>query len=234
MAKQTFEQKRRFDIEPLYSQMRLEYIQSLIHQAVSGDQTSKQIAKRIDLMFDRIIQIDNFTKLDNLLGLQSALELAMDFARQSGTPLTLLYEDGDQFKRINDELGHEVGNMIIQEIANGNRRALKRSSDWAAHVEYSNSQVGTIARQGGDEFAVVLPGTPLEGAAVVVKRIEDEVTRAVKRAVPNYKRHFKKDFTITIGMVEFDRKIDTNWREFLHRADFDMQRLKREKKQARD
>ncbi len=78
-------------------------------------------------------------------------------AQRAGTPLALLMIDLDDFKLVNDTLGHLFGDDVLRWAA-GQIRAVLRGSDVAA-------------RYGGDEFAVVLPDTPAEGAREVGERI---------------------------------------------------------------
>jgi diguanylate cyclase (GGDEF)-like protein len=66
--------------------------------------------------------------------------------------------DLDHFKNVNDEHGHAVGDEVLQEVAGRARAAIRQGSDW-------------IARYGGEEFVIVLPETPLAGAAATAEKI---------------------------------------------------------------
>ena len=78
-------------------------------------------------------------------------------ARREHKTLTLLALDLDGFKEINDGLGHHAGDRVLQQVAARLRRTLRQSD--------------TIARIGGDEFAVLLPSTDLDGAMLAARKI---------------------------------------------------------------
>src|SRR5262245_61432524 len=86
---------------------------------------------------------DTLTRLPNRLLFKDRLDQEMTRAMRSGDILGLLYVDLDHFKRINDTLGHSVGDELLQIVAMRLREAVK--------------EVDTVARIGGDEFVIILP-----------------------------------------------------------------------------
>jgi diguanylate cyclase (GGDEF)-like protein/PAS domain S-box-containing protein len=108
----------------------------------------------------RMASHDALTGLPNRLLLQDRLQQAIVQAQRSGRQVGVMFVDLDRFKHVNDSLGHEAGDRLIVEIA---RRlgAVLRESD-------------TVARQGGDEFVVVLAelGGP-DDAALVARKLLD-------------------------------------------------------------
>ena len=113
--------------------------------------------------------VDPATELPNRRAFLEQLERAMSVARIRKQSLAVLYLDLDDFKRVNDTLGHKIGDLLLKSIA-GRLLASVRSSDivWPSAVD-DGSQV---ARVGGDEFMVLLPGIRRgEDAATVSKRI---------------------------------------------------------------
>ncbi len=103
---------------------------------------------------------DALTGLPNRLLFSANLEQAIELARRHRQPLALMFLDLDRFKRINDTLGHPVGDRLLQ-IVGERLRAAVRAED-------------TVARLGGDEFTVVLSelGHPEEAATQAAKLIK--------------------------------------------------------------
>lgn len=85
---------------------------------------------------------DPLTGLHNRQFFEKKLAARVEHARMTGERLAVFFMDGDRFKEVNDELGHEVGDQVLQGIA-GRLRAALRETD-------------VVARLGGDEFAVLL------------------------------------------------------------------------------
>ncbi|MHB1245631.1 MAG: diguanylate cyclase domain-containing protein [Sulfuriferula sp.] len=86
---------------------------------------------------------DVLTDLPNRILLQDRLNQAIELARRQCTQLAVMFMDLDQFKHINDSLGHGIGDQLLQSVAQ-RLQACVRQSD-------------TVSRQGGDEFVLLLP-----------------------------------------------------------------------------
>jgi diguanylate cyclase (GGDEF)-like protein len=101
---------------------------------------------------------DDLTGLPNRAFFRESAEQAFAEARELGSGVAVLLIDLDRFKEINDTLGHESGDLLLEELG-GRLREILRGSD-------------TVARLGGDEFAVLAPGQHDEqSAGVVAERI---------------------------------------------------------------
>ncbi len=111
-----------------------------------------------ELERQRLLQLtDDLTGLFNRRALHACLAAALERGRQYGEPVALAIVDQDGLKQINDAYGHPAGDRSIIAIASILSRA-RRVSD-------------SVARMGGDEFAVVMPNTTAEGASQLLDRI---------------------------------------------------------------
>lgn len=110
-----------------------------------------------------------------------------DFARalRYGTPLTVMMLDIDKFKSVNDRWGHSAGDKVIVDMARHMSRQL-RAADLGA-------------RLGGEEFAVILPDTGLEGGMQLAERIRHAV-EASEVSEPEHAEAMR--YTVSIGIAE--------------------------------
>ena len=116
--------------------------------------------------------IDSLTRLPNRELLKDRLSAALSLAKRYGRRAALLFLDLDNFKRINDTLGHSVGDLLLQATAERLKSSL-RQSDTVSRLEGAEEQGETIARLGGDEFTVLLPEVRRsEDVASVAERIQ--------------------------------------------------------------
>jgi diguanylate cyclase (GGDEF)-like protein/PAS domain S-box-containing protein len=109
---------------------------------------------------------DHLTSLANRRAFFEAAELELDRAAHSPRPLALIVFDADHFKRINDRHGHPAGDRVLCDLANALRDTFRA--------------VDTVARLGGEEFAVLLPSSGIEQALASAERLRAQVaTRLV-------------------------------------------------------
>ncbi len=118
--------------------------------------------------------IDSLTRLPNRALFKDRLNTALKLVKRHNRHLALLYLDLDHFKRINDTLGHGVGDLLLQATADRLKLSV-RSSDSVSRTasnEPIESESESVARMGGDEFTVLLPQIDRsEDAALVAQRI---------------------------------------------------------------
>jgi diguanylate cyclase (GGDEF)-like protein/PAS domain S-box-containing protein len=133
-------------------------------------------------------------------------ERALDRARRSKSPVSVLMADLDHFKEINDRHGHAIGDEVIRKVAAAAREVLRRSE--------------IIGRYGGEEFAVVLPDTDAENARIIAERIRSRVSRI---AIPGG----DQGLSISIGATTRQPEDVTSIDEVLDEADKAMYEAKR-------
>ncbi|MGM0693412.1 MAG: diguanylate cyclase [Pseudomonadota bacterium] len=142
---------------------------------------------------------DPLTGLLNRRGFERRLEEAMVEWHKVETPSALMLFDLDHFKPINDEGGHALGDEMLRRIAQVAIREVRRSDH--------------VARQGGDEFAVLLPGCTLCQAEHIAESLRQAVSEIV---VVHQKREYL--VTLSIGITALCKQ-DWDYRSVLARAD---------------
>jgi diguanylate cyclase (GGDEF)-like protein len=126
---------------------------------------------------------DELTGLANLRALRETAATEIERCRRFDHPLSVAYLDIDDFKAVNDRVGHEAGDRVLVALANV-ARATMRSIDM-------------VARVGGDEFVILMPETGDETALPLADRLRAAFSRAVKvEGVP---------VTCSIGLASFRR-----------------------------
>jgi len=115
--------------------------------------------KRADEAIRKLAFYDQVTGLPNRTLFREHLSMAMHHARRNGTKIAVLFLDLDNFKRINDSLGHVAGDQLLQEVSSRLQQSI-RCTDLAATdastPERNDASKNSLARLGGDEFTVML------------------------------------------------------------------------------
>jgi diguanylate cyclase (GGDEF)-like protein len=106
---------------------------------------------------------DPLTDVGNYRLLHQRLEYELLRHARERRELAILLIDLDDFKQVNERLGHAAGDDVLRRVAGTLRDAVRRQD--------------TVARQGGDEFAILAPSTDREGAAMLAARISDRLAR---------------------------------------------------------
>jgi diguanylate cyclase (GGDEF)-like protein len=111
----------------------------------------EQVQGRLDFLTDTL----------NRRGFYEALAAEVARSRRSATPVSVAYMDCDNFKVINDTIGHAAGDDALQAVAKRAKSVLRKSD--------------SLARVGGDEFALIFPDTNAQGAADAVNKLRHEL-----------------------------------------------------------
>lgn len=117
--------------------------------------------KRTEAYIHHLAHFDILTNLPNRSLLADRVNQAIAVAGREQRTLAVLFIDLDNFKHINDSLGHSAGDHVLSESAQRLRRCVR--------------DMDTVSRLGGDEFAVLLPDATPEGAEKVARKIIQEV-----------------------------------------------------------
>jgi diguanylate cyclase (GGDEF)-like protein len=149
--------------------------------------------------------VDSGSGLFNRSYFQSRLEEELQRASRQGTPLAIQIIDVDSFKAINDRFGHLAGDSVLRDVAEILRRSVR--------------VFDVCARFGGDEFAVVMPGSTLESATVVAERIRGRIH---ERQPPT-----ADDPAVTVSIGVAQLRAGEHARDVIERADRALYKAKR-------
>jgi diguanylate cyclase (GGDEF)-like protein len=120
---------------------------------------------------------DDLTGLANRRRFSESLGLEVSRAERFGEPLALVLADLDDFKRVNDLYGHQVGDEVLRRFADLMRESVR--------------EFDLAVRHGGEEFAVLLPGTDLEGGERLAERLAESLRGTV------FASHGEERFSVT-------------------------------------
>jgi diguanylate cyclase (GGDEF)-like protein len=146
---------------------------------------------------------DVLTGLSNRRFFYEKLAYEIEVMKRTKSPICLALIDIDDFKRINDEFGHLEGDRVLQQLATLLNNNVRR--------------IDNVARWGGEEFAVILPNTNIQGAVTVVERL--------RKTIEDYP--FSSKITISIGLAAAKEKIEVD--KFVQIADEVLYKAKEKK-----
>ncbi len=144
---------------------KLSYLQKPFHPHEVRQMTISLGSKwRAEHRIVRLAYFDSLTGLANRQQAQTCLDTALAAAAARGRSMAVLYLDLDNFKRVNDTLGHAIGDELLCGVAGRLRGGLRHG--------VAGEHAGLIARMGGDEFVVILPEiNDARDAGVVAARL---------------------------------------------------------------
>jgi diguanylate cyclase (GGDEF)-like protein len=135
--------------------------------------------------YSHVKHLSETDELTGVLNMRAFATIAERVAQQAGRyarPFSVLMIDSDSLKQVNDTLGHETGNRLLQQTVDCIQGRLR--------------QTDLVARYGGDEFVALLPETPCTGAAGVAERIRKSI-----EAIALASREQKVSASVSIGVA---------------------------------
>ena len=142
-------------------------------EIVSLTENFNGLTKRLSTLYVKLEDMaftDQLTSLPNRSRLHEILEFHTSLNHRDNTPFCLFMMDLDQFKMVNDTLGHHVGDILLQHVSE-RLKSILRKSDYISMVSETDSHLyktDIVARLGGDEFAAVLPAMSCETEAKII------------------------------------------------------------------
>ncbi len=134
--------------------------------------------ERTAAIIQREARYDSLTSLHNRRAFNDALERDINNASQSDTKLALLFMDLNDFKRINDSLGHSAGDEVLKVVAGRLQQAVRQTNK---QKSITNRTLDSISRIGGDEFTLILKDIhSTKDADVAAQRILDSLALPIQ------------------------------------------------------
>jgi two-component system cell cycle response regulator len=136
--------------------------------------------------------LDPLTSLHNRRYMNNHLTTLFDESAQSGRPISVLVIDIDYFKAVNDNYGHDVGDLVLKDFATRIRRNIRG--------------IDLACRMGGEEFVVVMPDTDVSQAYKVAERLRVSIASepfSAGEGLPSL------DITASVGVAAFEYPEDT-------------------------
>jgi len=161
--------------------------------------------KRAKLEMERLAYTDALTGLHNRRSFMSRLQEECERVRRFDQQLSVVLLDLDRFKQVNDTWGHEAGDAVLRHVAE--------------EISGCSRSCDVPGRLGGEEFALLLPGTGTDGALRVAERLRS----AVSRHRPN---SGAEPVTASVGVATIDPG-DPDWQALLRSADAALYKAKR-------
>ncbi|MBP7125008.1 diguanylate cyclase [Myxococcota bacterium] len=211
-----------------------EQLKALVHRAVRSQEVVREnlrlqqelqsLQVRLDALVEQrtaslvqenvvlreMAERDALTGLFNARALHKRLQEEQERVHRYGEIVSLVMIDLDHFKDVNDTWGHLVGDAVLREVGMTLRRTV-RQGDF-------------VGRYGGEEFLVIAPGTPEEGAVRLAERLRASVESIAIPAGPETSLRQ----TISLGVATGRRGEEASLQEVLRRADECLYRAKRD------
>lgn len=153
---------------------------------------------------------DPLTDLVNRRHFETILAREVDRVARAGEPALVLMVDIDHFKAVNDSHGHAAGDLVIQSVARSLLECVR--------------PMDTVARFGGEEYAVILPNCPPAFGQAVAERIR----RKVEESMVQISLHQRLSITISVGGAYAPQWVRSSAALWIERADRQLYRAKSE------
>ena len=172
----------------------LERQRAAIEEANRRLRAQNEALRRANEVLAQLSLTDGLTRLHNHRHFQDQFAREAKRADRTHQPLALALVDIDDFKRLNDELGHAAGDAVLQEVARLMLEEL-RDSDF-------------LSRYGGEEFALLAPQTDLAGATALAEKLRLGISRS---RLPVLGPHGRVSVTVSVGVTLYDGNTTTTF-----------------------
>lgn len=187
-------------------QQKITELQQAEKQLAESNQRLEAEVKKRTAQLEKIATTDELTGLYNRREIMRILDIEISRVSRQQTPLSIMMLDLDHFKAINDQYGHQTGDVTLQNAA--------------ASISQGIRKTDAIGRIGGEEFLIIMPDTTIESAYDHADRIRQ--TLAEQKSTDTAKQFC----TTSIGVAQFLQ--DDTLKSFIQRADETLYRAKAE------
>ena len=162
----------------------------VLHHAMDRHRIKEKLASvtsrlhETNRQLEKMALLDPLTELYNRRGLQQVLKREMQLAIREGGKLMVLLLDVDDLKKINDSLGHPVGDILLKETSKKIRNSVRASDH--------------VARIGGDEFILLLPKTELKEGLQLAERLRSSIASTTITVSEKETLHITASFGLTL------------------------------------
>ncbi len=181
--------------KPSFAPDELRFLEAIASQTALALEKAKLIA-----FLEQLSITDELTGIANRRHFEWRLSEEIERARRYQYPLSALMLDLDNFKQINDTHGHQVGDIVLQQIAERLKRILRRTD--------------FLARYGGEEFVILAPQTPADRALILAERLRQVIAESPISVSPDLQIRT----TISVGVAVFPEHAQ-NGNELVRAAD---------------
>ena len=180
-----------------------------LHHALAR-QAGVVIARvKLQAAIRKLAMHDQLTGLANRNLLGERLSHAMAVSNRTGEPMALVFVDLDGFKNVNDALGHRVGDLVLQTVAD--------------RMNGSVREVDIVGRFGGDEFLVVCENSDRDAAVLVAERLAEEI----RKPIAGIPERFPITASVGVAMYVPGESLESDGDALVRRADAAMYASKR-------
>jgi diguanylate cyclase len=190
--------------------MQLDALRARDHLQASQKEV-RDAEQRIQQLTNELLQLSEAAHQDfltgtlNRRGMEEAFLREFNRAERSGQPISIALLDVDHFKKLNDSLGHEAGDVALVHLAKVVKNTLRPTD--------------VLARYGGEEFVIILPQTDQDGAIVIMSRVQRELTK-------NFFLHNNQKVLITFSAGVAERLGQEQPDDVIKRADLALYQAK--------
>jgi diguanylate cyclase (GGDEF)-like protein len=177
----------------------------------SEDKLRKQIEalERENNHLRSLLLTDELTGLYNKRFFHIQLKVETSRARRTGQPCTLMMMDVDNFKLVNDTLGHDAGDQFLMQVGDIIKNDL-RVTDFAC-------------RFGGDEFSAIMPASSINDSFSIAKRIQSSVAKLASTLHSDIKEHL----SVSFGLAAYEAHAPISVADFFRQADLELYHAKK-------